>query len=183
MSKKFFSLIIFFACIAKGSAQVEVHTSNQVGIGTTNPQYKLHVIGDAFVTGNLLIGTASNFLGTTGNYPIIFKTNNVLSGSTGSSTNTNISFGYEALLNPQSAYENTAVGYGALRFANGVNNIYSIAIGTYALYSATESNRNTATGAYALYSNMIGQSNCAFGTNALYSNTTGAQNDAFGANA
>ena len=182
MEKKIATIIILLAFIAKVAAQVEVHSSNQVGIGTTNPQYKLHVVGDAFVTGNFLIGTASNFLGTTGNYPLIFKSNNVLAGSTGSSANTNISFGYEALLNPQSALENTAVGYSALRFANGANNIYSTAIGAYALYSAIASNRNTASGAYALYSNTTGNSNNAFGTSALYSNTAGIANQAFGNN-
>ena len=72
IAKKVFTIIIFFACIATGSAQIEVHSSNQVGIGTTNPQYKQYVVGDAFVTGNFLLGTASTFLGTTSNYPLIF---------------------------------------------------------------------------------------------------------------
>ena len=102
MVKKIFTIIIFFAFTVKVSAQIEVHSSNQVGIGTTTPQYKLHVVGDAYATGNFLLGSTSNCLGTTGNYPVIFKSNNVLSGATGSSTNTNVSFGYKALLNPQS---------------------------------------------------------------------------------
>lgn len=36
-----------------------ISTSSSVGIGTTNPQYKLHVIGDARITGILTVGNAS----------------------------------------------------------------------------------------------------------------------------
>ena len=182
MTKKFLTIIIFFAFMAKGSAQIEVHSSNQVGIGTTNPQYKLHVVGDAFITGNYLLGTASTFLGTSGNNPVTFKSNNVLSGSTGSSAKTNVSFGYEALLNPQSSIENTAVGYRALRNTYNSNNQYgqNTAIGSYTLYSNTTGRENTANGSNALYSNTTGIQNTAIGSGALYSNTTGYSNNALG---
>ena len=203
MAKKVFTFIIFFAFIAKVAAQIEVNSSNQVGIGTTNPQYKLHVVGDAFVTGNFLLGNAS-FLGTTGAYPVLFKSNNVQSGSTGSANNTDVYFGYETLLNPPShpAFTgNTAVGYSALRgtypnySAQGLTG-HNTAIGSYALYSNEWGSYNTANGSYALYSNTGGGNNTAIGyyalyankssnntangSYALYSNTTGNNNTAVG---
>ena len=182
MEKKIATIIILLAFIVKVAAQLEVHSSNQVGIGTNNPQYKLHVVGDAFVTGNLLIGTSSTFLGTTGNYPLIFKTNNVLAGSTGSAGNTNVSFGHGALIDPQAAVGNTAVGYEALHSTQGGNRYFgwNTAVGSYALYSNTTGHHNTAIGSYALYSNTTSHYVTAIGSYALYSNTTGINNNAVG---
>ena len=184
MEKKVFTIIIFFFFLTKVSAQIEVHSSNQVGIGTDNPQYKLHVIGDAFVTGdvigNFYLRSDSDFLGTTGNYPITFKVNNTLSGSTGNSNNTNVSFGYEALLNPGlNNLFNTAMGYSALRnYVDG--NGHNTAIGAYTLHSNTTGSFNTAIGSEALRSNLGGSYNFANGHNALYSNTIGSYNMAIG---
>ena len=71
MKKKVFTILIFLFFLTNVSAQIEVHSSNQVGIGTATPQYKLHVVGDAFITGNVIghfyLRSDSNFLGTTGN--------------------------------------------------------------------------------------------------------------------
>jgi hypothetical protein len=186
MKKNFFTIIIFFFFLSKVSAQIEVHSSNQVGIGTTNPEYKLHVVGDAFITGNVTgnfyLRSDSNFFGTTGNYPVIFKANNILSGSTGNSDNTNVSFGYEALLNPGlSNPYNTAIGYRALR-NSAEGNGYNTAIGTNTLYSNTTGSYNTAIGSEALRSNSGGSNNIANGHNTLYSNTTGNDNIAVGSN-
>jgi hypothetical protein len=41
------------------SGQVGIYTNSYVGIGTTNPEYDLHVIGNARITGILTIGNAS----------------------------------------------------------------------------------------------------------------------------
>ncbi len=185
MVKKVFLMLIFFAFIAKGTAQIEVHSSNQVGIGTTNPQHKLHVVGDAFVSGNFYLGSASKFLGTMGNYPVMFKVNNIHSGSTGSDGNTSVSFGYEALPNiPLYATSgNTAVGYRTLfnnttfAYTSGIKNT---AIGSFALYTNTTGFYNTAIGAEALYSNTTGNYNNAFGHASLYYNTIGNGNTAIG---
>ena len=170
MTKKVFVMLIFFACIAKASAQIEVHSSNQVGIGTTTPQYKLHVVGDAFVSGNYYLG-ASKYLGTTDNYPVIFKVNNIHSGSTGVDGNANVSFGFEAQYKQTySRPGNTAVGYRALRNFEGTDGVgLNTAIGVNALYTNTWGANNTAVGSYALYSNTTGNDNTAIGYNALYS--------------
>ncbi len=177
-------MIIFFTFLTKVSAQIEVHSSNQIGIGTANPQYKLHVVGDAFITGNIIgnfyLRSDSNFLGTIGNYPIIFKVNNTLSGFTGNSDNTNVSFGYESLLNPglTNTY-NTAVGHRALRNSADGNG-HNTAIGAYTLHSNTTGSYNTAIGDEALRSNLGGSDNIANGHHALYNNTTGNDNIAIG---
>lgn len=184
MTKKTFTTIIFFFFLTKVSAQIEIHSSNQVGIGTTDPQHKLHVVGDAFVTGsvigNFYFRSDSNFLGTTGNYPVIFRVNNMLSGSTGSPDNTNVSFGYESLFNSwQANTYSTAIGYRALRnVANGSS--HNTTLGAYTLYSNTTGSYNTAIGSEALRSNSDGSHNIAQGHHALYSNTTGNSNVAMG---
>jgi len=63
------------------------YTNGKVGIGTTNPQYKFDLFGDARVSGDIYLGSSSNFLGTTGDIPVTFKVNNLLAGFTGNSVN------------------------------------------------------------------------------------------------
>jgi len=47
-----------------GFAQIEIISNNSVGIGTTTPAHKLHVVGNNYVTGNSYVG--GNFgVGTT----------------------------------------------------------------------------------------------------------------------
>jgi len=74
--KKLIFIIIVFASFVNVSAQIEINSSGQVGVGTDSPQHQLDVAGDARVTGNILLGSTFDFLGTTGNIPITFKVNN-----------------------------------------------------------------------------------------------------------
>ena len=173
MKNKIISIIVFFAFVANVSAQIEVHSSNKVGIGTTNPLYKLHVVGDTYVTGNLHLSNATNLLKPDGT-PLI----DPLSGFSGSATNTNVSFGYEALLNRTDTCKNTAVGYKSLYYnTSGYNNT---ATGYCALYSNTIGYNNTATGHRAFYSHTNGSGNTANGYYALFNNTVGVENTANG---
>jgi hypothetical protein len=55
------------------SEQVGIYTNSYVGIGTTNPEYDLHVIGNARITGILTVGNAS--------ITIDGNTNNIVIGS------------------------------------------------------------------------------------------------------
>jgi len=179
---------IVFACLANVSAQVKVNSLGQVGIGTTNPQYKLDVVGD-LRAGNIYIGSTSNFLGTTGDVPVIFKVNDVLAGYTGYSGRANVSFGYGALSNallPVSGpsffgTNNVAVGYNALN-SNTTGN-YNTANGYCALNGNTTGSYNTANGYAALSPNTTGSYNTAIGYQALSSNTEGYYNTAIGYNA
>jgi len=172
---------IVFACLANVSAQVKVNSLGQVGVGTTNPQYKLDVVGD-LRAGNIYIGSTSNFFGTTGDVPVIFKVNNVLAGFTGYSGQSNVSFGYGALSNNSlTGYNNVAVGFNALK--SNTTGYYNTANGSYALYSNTTGYSNTTNGYYALSYNTTGSNNTANGYEALRYNMTGIGNTANGSDA
>jgi len=170
--KKVILIIIIFAVIANVSAQLKVNSLGNVGIGK-DPLYKLDVAGDIY------FGIGPNILGTTNNFPINFKVNGVLTGSTGSYEYTNVSFGYNAIPNPSLQWAcNTAIGYEAL-FGN-TSGIQNVATGYQALYSNTTGNYNTANGFFALHSNIDGIGNTAIGTNTLQANTKGSGNTAIG---
>jgi len=131
------------------------------------------------VSGNVLLGSSSsNFLGTNGNFPVIFKANNVLAGFTGINGSDNVSFGYGSLLNSLAGIYNTAIGSSALK-SNTTSGNYNTAIGSSALYYNTSGVSNTATGTCALYVNTTGSYNTSTGHLAL-NNTTGSFNTAIG---
>ncbi len=143
-------------------------------------QLKVDAAGNTLVSGNIYIGGSSNFLATSGNTPLVFKVNNsVAAGSTGSSGNDNVSFGYSSLSNNTTGgLGNTANGYYTL-YSNRTGD-YNTANGYYALYSNTSGYENTANGYYALYNNTSGNTNTANGSYALYSNKTSYHNTAIG---
>ncbi|MCL1937807.1 MAG: tail fiber domain-containing protein [Candidatus Azobacteroides sp.] len=169
--KKIILSIIVFAFFANASAQFKVNSSGNVGIGK-NPLYKLDVAGDIY------IGSASNIFGTTNNNPITFKVNNVLAGFTGSSANSNVSFGYGALPNSSAGTNNIIYGYNALK--SNTTGSYNTVIGNSALLKNTTGEINTAIGNCALAENTTGSGNTANGNLALLKNTTGGSNTANG---
>ena len=161
--KKIIITVIFIACLAHVSAQIKVNSS-----------------GDTYASKNFYIGSSSsNFLGTTGSFPIIFKVNNVLAGFTGIKGTDNVSFGYGSLLNSSAGTYNTAIGSSALN-SNTTTGNFNTAIGSNALYASTTGISNTANGVCALYVNTTGNCNTASGHQALISNTTGSYNTAIG---
>jgi hypothetical protein len=160
--KRIILTIMVFAFFANVSAQLKVNSTGQVGIGTTNPLYKLDVTGDTRVNGGIYLGSTPNILGTTNNVPITFKVNGVLAGSTGNdSTVSNVSFGYRALSSNTTGNYNTANGMRALHYN-------------------TTGYSNTASGDMSLYSNETGINNTANGVATLYRNETGNNNTAIG---
>ncbi len=179
MKKTF--LLFAALCVAQiGFAQILVdYVTGNVGIGAAPQNHKLEVNGSMLVNGNIYIGGTSNSLATTNNTPIVFKVNNsIMAGSTGSSGNSNVSFGYGSLSRNTTGSGNTATGYYALYYNNtGSGNTVN---GVWALSSNTSGSSNTANGSYALYSNTTGSFNIANGVSALYSNTTGSSNIAAG---
>ena len=175
------ALLCVMLCPIMVFAQLEVDATGKVGIGTTTPlNHKLEVVGNTYANGSIYIGGASNFIATTSYVPIIFKVNNsVMAGSTGALGNSNVSFGYQALINP-TGNNNVAIGCEALYSnSSGINNV---ATGYQALYSNTTGYQNIAIGSRALYSNTS-TSNIAIGYFALQSNTTGSQNTAISSSA
>ena len=92
-------------------------------------------------------------------------------------TNNNTILGEDALLN-NTGFDNTAIGFTALRFnATGTENT---AVGFDALLANNSGNDNTATGFGALASNIDGVFNTATGSDALDSNSSGGANTATG---
>lgn len=114
------------------------------------------------LTGNAGTNPGTNFVGTTDNKGIMFKTNNIQSGYI-DLISTNASFGSESLMNNTSG-----VGTG------------SVAFGTRALKSNTVGGSNTAVGANSLRDNIDGSGNTAIGGSSMLLNVSGANNTAVG---
>ena len=175
-----------------------------VGIGTSNPQAKLDVNGDASIN-SLTIGRGAGNVSnnTAAGYQALYNnttgTSNTAAGYQALYNNTtgtnNTAAGYQALYANTTSTSNTAAGYLALRFnttgdnntAAGYQALYSnttginnVANGHQALYSNTTGSSNTANGLQALRANTTGNSNTANGLQALYSNTTGGSNTSTG---
>jgi trimeric autotransporter adhesin len=162
------------------------------------------------LTGNSGTNPVSNFIGTTGNQPLLFRLNNQWAGSIDSVTNNtyagfgagkngkggsaNTAAGYQSLYANTTGYNNTSLGYQALcSNVTGTNNTASgcNALDSNKAYSNTGSGYaalnkntsgfiNTAIGYYALANNINGYSNTAIGSSALQANTSGAGNTADG---
>ena len=152
-------------------------------------QLKVQPNGDVLIGGSLSR--------TVNHVPIVFRVNNIVTGSTGSLSNLNVSFGYSALShqslstgarnnafglyalqNNTTGQDNNAFGYFALRSNDtGWGNN---AFGNGALGANFGGNTNNAFGRDALGFNTSGSGNCAFGYFALYFNTTGSHNTAVG---
>jgi len=113
--------------------------------------------------GNAGTNSAVNFIGTTDNAVLNFRTNNLPAGTI-DHIRLNSFLGSQAGNTSQTGVRNVAVGYSAF-LDNGVGQ------------------KNTAVGAQALRSNTGGSDNTAVGYDALFSNTDGNQNTALGENA
>ncbi len=149
-------------------------------------------------TGNTETLPASNFLGTSDNKALVFRTNNQSSGfiepsvalrnnSYGNRSfgitatgNGNNAFGYQALANLSSGSNNTAVGDSAAFTVSTGND--NVAIGSRTLIFSGTAINNVAVGSNALKNNLASE-NIALGKDALTSNTSGANNVAIGTGA
>jgi hypothetical protein len=146
------------------------------------------------ITGNIL--PANSFLGSTNDYPLKFKVNNVNSGIIDSSyfsvgfgfraldkniNYSNSAFGHKALSSNIGGSGNTAVGNGALE--NNISGNNNTAIGNLSLQMATNSQGNTAIGILSLNKNTSGTDNTGVGYTTLFQNSTGSLNTAIGSQA
>lgn len=130
------------------------------------------------LSGNTGTTVGTDFMGTTDNQPLMFKTNNVQAGYISNSSN-NITFlGYGAGANAVTTSRNTAFGYQALN--TNTTGAQNEAIGAEALYSNTTGDENVGMGNKALYSNTTGNENIGIGSETLHFNTTGNRNIAIG---
>ena len=159
-----------------------------------------NVTGGAFwsTSGNSGTNADNNFIGTTDNQSLEFKTNSQRSGwidgtlgntgfgyhslyNTGSipvfNGSANSAFGAGALYTNSLSGANSAFGAGALYYNSGG---YNSAFGYSALFLNTSGFYNTAFGHYALENNNTGNFNTTIGQGSLLTNTTGSNNTAIG---
>ncbi len=147
--------------------------------------------------GNAIDGT--DFIGSTNNFPLIFKVNGTQSGYIGLAATSNTFLGLAAG-RFTTGFENTAIGTYAMN--NNIGGQYNVAIGSGALNAQTNvgtyhvgigrnalanvgsnSENNVGIGSGAGYTLSSGDFNLALGSNALYSNSTGNYNVAIGSQA
>ncbi|MEP6676162.1 MAG: hypothetical protein ABJA78_13450, partial [Ferruginibacter sp.] len=154
---------------------------------------KNNVANDWSVGGNTGTNPNINFIGTTDNKALRFKSNNTIAGEVGDTTlNTlfglygpipmkgkgNAVLGYFSLTGNTTGSYNAAVGINAMYFNTTGN--YNTAIGRAALFSNADGVHNTAAGDEALANSNSGYSNTGIGTHALYSNQAGSNLVALG---
>ena len=132
--------------------------AGNVGIGTTNPSYKLDVNGDI----NIVAGSS-----------YLYNATSILSAST---TKSNYFLGPAGNLT-MTGSSNTAIGN--LSLHSNTTGQFNMSLGAEALYMNQTGSDNIAIGGPALRSNVSGNQNVAIGTNALYA-STGSGNVAIG---
>ncbi|MCB9072695.1 MAG: tail fiber domain-containing protein [Bdellovibrionaceae bacterium] len=162
------------AAATGGSEKVRIDSSGNVGIGTTNPLYKLDVAGDAQINGILVGRGLGNSISNTiiGDVSTTF-----ISNTTGYS---NVALGYQSLQNNTTGYYNTGLGRATLNAnSTGIDNT---AVGTSALQSNTIGSRSTAVGFRSLFINTTGDFNTSMGAFAGAATTTGSYNIDLGYN-
>ncbi len=161
-----------------------------VGIGTTAPTERLHVVGNIkMIDGNEALGKVltsdangvaswQTAVGGASGWQLTGNTVNATTDFLGSTNDADVIFKRNNLRAGRIGTSNTSYGLRALNpnTTGGENT----ANGVFSLYSNTEGNRNTANGGYSLRNNTTGDSNTANGHRSLYFNTTGYSNTANG---
>jgi trimeric autotransporter adhesin len=104
---------------------------------------------------------SNNFIGTTNNFPLKFKSFNTIAGIL-DSTNQNTSLGF-GTYNSTIGKRNTAFGFNTLSSINSNSGESNVAIGNAALTSNLNGARNTAIGDSAMAFNTSGNANVAIG--------------------
>lgn len=130
------------------------------------------------LTGNTGTNPANNFIGTTDNQILIFKSNNINSGFLNSS-GTSVGFGANSLpYNAAPNIANTAFGHNSLGATTSGN--FNAAVGTNSLALNTTGTLNSGFGFQTLANNTNGTRNTGLGTSALRDNVSGQSNTAVG---
>lgn len=147
--------------------------SQNVGIGTLTPLYKLDVKNGSINTDSAYRIGGSKVLSADLQNTIVGI------GAAGSITtgNYNTATGFESLYSNSTGERNTAFGAWSLR--SNISGSYNTAIGKSALHVNSSGNFNTATGYETLYYNT-GDNNTGHGYHTLFLSTTGTGNTANG---
>lgn len=136
------------------------------------------------VVGNSGTSSATNFLGTTDDVALVFRTNNTRSGFISNSTGRLLGLGYNALSGPalvaETAVDNIAIGNNAMSSVNTTTATQNVAIGHNALKNATDPRYNTAIGHGSQQNITNGRNNVSLGIATLANATTAGLNTAIG---
>lgn len=133
------------------------------------------------LTGNAGTDATINFVGTSDNQPLVFRTNNVHSGLIGTPAfGRSVYLGYNAGLNTTSGNANAVIGFNS--FVNNTTGNGNAVLGTQALFANVSGNQNVAIGSSALSQNNA-DNNIAIGFSAMAGNTDGTENIAIGTDA
>lgn len=161
--------------------------TGNIGVGTTNPTFKLEVTEDASFNG-VRVGRGNGNISN--NTTVGFST---LNSNTSGANNTAVGFkalelntsggqntamGDNALAHNTSATGNTSIGYATL--AENTTGNFNSALGYDALLYNTTGEHNTALGAWAMHFNTIGKWNTALGFSSLQKNISGNNNTSIG---
>jgi len=160
-----------------GTPPFNITYDKKIGIGTTSPSEKLHVVGRMVLDDgdkNVVIGDDAGGTGS-GNTAIGFES---LSDFTEDTNSYNTAVGMYSMKTLTSGTSNTAMGFYAMGSNRaGTDNNNNVAIGGYALYKASGTNDNVAIGYGAMNdSYMSGNSNVAVGKSAGSKNSSGYGN-------
>jgi Head domain of trimeric autotransporter adhesin len=142
-----------------GSNQYSALSGN-VGIGTSTPSDKLHVVG------NMRIDAGRLNFENTGKSVFIGK--NAGAGDSFGGNNQNLYVGEDAGALNTSGFWNVYLGSSAGK--NIVTGNYNVAVGQGSIENKTEGSNNTAIGQNALRNNLVGNNNTAIGANAGLNN-------------
>ncbi|MGV3695738.1 tail fiber domain-containing protein [Flavobacterium sp.] len=192
------------------STRMMIRANGNIGIGTSNPLDKLHIVGNIrMVDGNQATGKVltSDANGTASwQNPLTIAQTWGLTGNSGTSSSTNFlgttddvdlvfkrfntragligstntSLGLAALNPASTGTNNTAIGSGSLD--TNTTGFDNVAVGYNALTTNTGGDHNTAIGVASLVTNSNGDHNTAVGRSALFDNTA-SNNTAVGYNA
>lgn len=155
MKKVMLFTMLVFVCFQinaqwTGTSPSPITTTQNVGIGTATPLFRLSVNGTANIS-QRTIGI--------NDYPMVFLPD-------------------QSFFNGSLAIGNglrNLVPYPAISYGDG-----NTAVGNYAMYQATTAEENTAVGTGSMGLMLSGQSNTAMGFNSLYGTTDGSYNTAIG---
>ena len=166
------------------------YTTN-VGIGTTSPSQKLHVVGNTKIEGVVIVNSANSSLyigdSNTGQSSTSTGSRNVVIGPAAFRSNTsaryNTAVGHSAMQNTTAGDFNSVLGSQALR--DNIDGDFNVAVGNQTMAFTTNSNNNTAVGYRALYQAQS-DNNTGIGENALsglQSSTSSSHNTGIGQDA
>ena len=166
------------------------YTTN-VGIGTTSPSQKLHVVGNTKIEGVVIVNSANSSLyigdSNTGQSSTSTGSRNVVIGPAAFRSNTsaryNTAVGHSAMQNTTAGDFNSVLGSQAMR--DNIDGDFNVAVGNQTMAFTTNSSNNTAVGYRALYQAQSGN-NTGIGENALsglQSSTSSGNNTGIGQDA